>query len=317
MFSNVIFSAAAFIVALGILISIHEFGHFWVARKVGIKVLRFSIGFGKPLLQRTGKTDNTEFVLAAIPLGGYVKMLDEREGNVAKHEAHRAFNRQPLWARSAVVIAGPLANFLLAIAAYWIVMLIGISGVAPLLGAPEPDSAADRAGFVYEDRIVSVNEQSTQTWTEARIALLDSSLGASGGQTTLLRIEVEQADGSLAVRELPISEEQMLKSDGDAVRNLGFRTWWPEVEAVVGEVVADGAADKTGLQAGDRIVNVDGQAIGSWRELVASVQPRAGDALDIEVDRNGEILQMTLTPESVTVGEQTVGRIGIRETQSR
>ena len=136
MFSNVVVSALAFLAALGLLISIHEYGHFWVARRVGIKVLRFSIGFGKALVSHTGRVDKTEYVLAAIPLGGYVKMLDEREGSVPDAERHRAFNQQPLWARSAVVIAGPLANFLLAIVAYWIVMMIGISGIAPLVGAP-------------------------------------------------------------------------------------------------------------------------------------------------------------------------------------
>ncbi len=314
MFSNVVFSAAAFLVALGILISIHEFGHFWVARKVGIKVLRFSIGFGKPLWQRKGKVDDTEFVLAAIPLGGYVKMLDEREGNVASHEAHRAFNRQPLWARSAVVVAGPLANFLLAIAAYWVVMMIGISGVAPLIGAPVPDSAAERAGFVFEDRIVSVNSQATPTWTDARIALLEASLGADDGA---LQVEVEQANGQMVIRELSVTQDQMLKSDGDAVANLGFRTWWPEVDPVVGELVAGGAAEQAGLLVGDKIVEVDGKVLRTWRELVEVVQPSAGVALPLQVERDGDIISLTLTPEPFEVGEQTVGRIGIMENQSQ
>ena len=313
MFSNVAFSAVAFIVALGILISIHEFGHFWVARKVGIKVLRFSIGFGKALVRRTGKTDNTEFVLAAIPLGGYVKMLDEREGSVSAHEQHRAFNRQPLWARSAVVIAGPLANFLLAIVAYWLVMMIGISGVAPLIGAPEPESAAEQSGFQYEDLIVSVNGQQTQTWTEARIALLEASLNASEP----LQIEVELANGDRVVRELPVTQQQMLKSDGDAVANLGFRTWWPEVDPVVGDLVEGGAADNAGLLIGDRILSVDGEVLKSWRDLVSRVQPSANVPLAIEVERDGQQLAMTLTPEAAEVGGQTVGRIGIMETQSQ
>ncbi|MFK8080778.1 MAG: RIP metalloprotease RseP [Granulosicoccus sp.] len=312
MFSNVVLSAIAFLVALGILISIHEFGHFWVARKVGIKVLRFSIGFGKPLFSRTGKVDNTEFVLAAIPLGGYVKMLDEREGEVDGSEQHRAFNRQPLWARSAVVIAGPLANFLLAIAAYWLVMLMGISGVAPLIGAPQADSAAERAGFVYEDLILSVDGQKTQTWTDARIALLESSLNA----TRPLQVEVEQADGQLVVRQLPVTQDQMLKSDGDAVANLGFRTWWPEVDPVVGGVVEGGAADQAGLLIGDTIIAVDGQRLSSWRQLVEIVQPSAGVELALEIEREGRTLALTLIPEAVQVGEQNVGRIGIMETQS-
>ena len=313
MFSNVAFSAVAFIVALGILISIHEFGHFWVARKVGIKVLRFSIGFGKALVRRTGKTDDTEFVLAAIPLGGYVKMLDEREGSVPVHEQHRAFNRQPLWARSAVVIAGPLANFLLAIFAYWLVMMIGISGVAPLIGAPEPESAAAQSGFQYEDLIVSVNGHQTQTWTDARIALLEASLNASEP----LQVEVELASGDRVVRELPVTQQQMLNSDGDAVANLGFRTWWPEVDPVVGDLVDGGAADKAGLLIGDRIISVDGEMLKSWRDLVSRVQPSANVPLAIEVERDGKQLELMLTPEAAEVGGQTVGRIGIMETQSQ
>ncbi len=313
MFSNVAFSAVAFIIALGILISIHEYGHFWVARKVGIKVLRYSIGFGKPLWKRTGKIDNTEFVVAAIPLGGYVKMLDEREGSVAVAEQHRAFNRQPLWARSAVVIAGPLANFLLAILAYWVVMMIGISGVAPLIGAPVPDSAAERAGFVFEDRIVAVNNNPTQTWTDARIALLESSFG----DDAVLQVEVEQADGQRQVRQLPVTQDQMLKSDGDAVANLGFRTWWPEVDPIVGDLVAGGAADLAGLQIGDKVVSVDAQPIRTWRELVDTVQPNADVALALVVERAGSMLELTMTPTPFDVGERVVGRIGIMETQSQ
>ncbi len=313
MFGNVIFNAAAFILALGILISIHEYGHFWVARKVGIKVLRYSIGFGKALYKRTGKVDNTEFVLAAIPLGGYVKMLDEREGAVPSAERHRAFNRQPLWARAAVVVAGPLANFLLAIFAYWIVMMMGISGTAPLIGAPVADSAAERAGFVYEDRIVSVNGQTTATWTDARIALLEASFDASAP----LQIEVETANGNLTVRDLPLTQEQMLQSDGDAVANLGFRAWWPEVEPVVGDLVADGAGDLAGLLVGDKITSVDGQPMSTWRDLVEKVRPSAGQALELTVARNSEIINLTLTPEPVQVGDQLIGRIGIMETQSQ
>jgi regulator of sigma E protease len=313
MFSNVVVSALSFLVALGLLISIHEFGHFWVARRVGIKVLRFSIGFGKALITRTGRVDQTEYVLAAIPLGGYVKMLDEREGNVAVLERHRAFNQKPLLARTAVVVAGPLANFLLAIIAYWIVMMIGISGVAPLIGAPAPDSVAAAAGFQFEDRIVSVNGQETPTWTDARIALLESSMNASAP----LDIEVENAAGQQLIRQLPVSQEAMLNSDGDAVANLGFRTWWPEVEPVIGEVVPDGAAAAAGLQAGDRILSVDGEPMASWRALVERVQPSAGQALELMVERDSRRIPVTLVPESIKTGSETVGRIGVMETQSQ
>lgn len=313
MFSNVAFSVIAFLLALGLLIAIHEYGHFWVARKVGIKVLRYSIGFGKAIVSRRGKIDDTEFVLAAIPLGGYVKMLDEREAEVPAADRHRAFNQQPLWARSAVVIAGPLANFILAIFAYWIVMMIGISGVAPLIGAPAPDSIAGKAGFAYEDRIISVNGQATPTWTDARIALLDNSMKTNSP----LPVTVEQADGSIRVKNLPVTQEQMLKAEGDAIANLGFRTWWPEVEPIIGEVVEGGAADAAGLLAGDRIESVDGQALNTWRELVDIVQPSAGVSLNLQVTRDEQVLAIKLTPEAFQSGDQTIGRIGVIENQSQ
>jgi regulator of sigma E protease len=312
MFSNVVVSALAFILALGILVSIHEYGHFWVARRVGIKVLRYSVGFGHALYTRQGKVDGTEYVIGAIPLGGYVKMLDEREGPVAEFERHRSFNQQPLWARSAVVLAGPMANFLLAIAAYWIVMMIGISGVAPLVGAPIANSAAAAAGFQYEDRIVSVNGQKTPTWTDARIALLESSMST----TAPLDIEVEDASGSQVFRQLSVTQDQMLKADGDAVANLGFRAWWPEVDPIVGEVVDGGAASAAGLQPGDVVLSIDGNAIDNWTMLVQAVQPSAGIALDVIVKRANNEVAVLLTPEPFEVGENTIGRIGVIETQS-
>jgi len=300
MFSNVVVSALAFLVALGLLVSIHEFGHFWVARRVGIKVLRFSVGFGRALYTRRGKVDDTEFVIGAIPLGGYVKMVDEREGPVASADRHRAFNQKPLWARAAVVIAGPLANFILAIVAYWIVMMIGISGIAPLVGAPIADSAAEQAGFQYEDRILSVNGRQTETWTDARIALLESSLGADAP----LDIEVEDSEG------------RQVKADGDAVANLGFRAWWPELAPVIGEVVAGGAAADAGFQDGDEVVSIDGMPIDNWRKMVEIIQPSAGKQLDVVISRNGVEQQVELTPAPFEYGEIIIGRIGVMETQS-
>lgn len=312
MFNNVAINALAFLLALGILISIHEYGHFWVARRVGIKVLRYSIGFGRPLITRIGKVDKTEFVLAAIPLGGYVKMLDEREGNVPTSDAHRAFNRQPLWARSAVVVAGPMANFLLAIVAYWIVLMIGISGVAPLLGTPEQESPAARAGFQLEDRIVAVGDTPTETWQDARIALLESSLGA----TEPVAITVETANGSERVRELQITQDSMLKAEGDAIANLGFTAWWPTVEPVIGEVFQDGSAAAAGIQVGDRILSVDDQPIETWRAFVDAVQPNPGKALSVRLERGGEPMQLSITPQPLVQGQTTIGRIGVSETQS-
>lgn len=312
MFSNVAFSVLAFILALGILVAIHEFGHFWVARKVGIKVQRFSVGFGKSLFTRRGKVDDTEFVLAAIPLGGYVKMLDERVEPVARHERHRAFNNQPLWARSAVVVAGPLANFLLAIVAYWLVFMMGISGVAPLIGAPVPGSLADSAGFQFEDRIVSVDGQETPTWSDASIALIESSLGVEAP----LPIVVETIDGEREVRQLAITQDAMLKSDGNAIADLGFTTWWPDVDALIGEVVADGAAAAAGIQVDDLIVAIDDTPIDNWQGLVNIVRVSPDKALNLTIERDGVLEELTLTPSPVEVAGETIGRIGVIETRS-
>ncbi len=312
MFSNVLFSVVAFIVALGILVAIHEFGHFWVARKVGVKVLRFSVGFGKALWTRVGKKDDTEFVVAAIPLGGYVKMLDEREAPVLPSEQSRAFNRQPLWARTAVVIAGPMANFLLAIAAYWIVMMIGISGVAPVIGDVAPSTPAALGGFQAEDRILAINNNETQSWTEARIALLEGSLDADRP----LLIRVETANGAITDRELDVGDRQLLKESGDLVANLGFSSWWPAIEPVMGRVVPGDPASVAGVEAGDKVLAVDGAPIQTWREFVTLVQPSAGKAMQLLIERQGQELQLNVTPQAIEVNGQTIGRIGVAETQS-
>ena len=312
MLGNVATSAIAFLVALGLLIAIHEYGHFWVARRVGVKVLRYSIGFGRPLWKRTGRVDGTEYVIAAIPLGGYVKMLDEREGPVAAAERDRAFNTRPLAARAAVVIAGPLANFLLAILAYWIVLMVGISGVAPLIGAPDEGSAAARAGFAHEDRLLAVAGTETPTWADARIALLEASLDAE----ETVAVEVEPAGGGRTVRRLEIDPAAMLGADGDAVRALGFTRWWPDVAPRAGEVVAGGAAERAGLQPGDLVRRVDGEPVDTWRELVAAVRPRPGEEVRLEIERGAERLDLAIVPEPVELDGRTIGRIGIVETEA-
>jgi len=312
MFSNVVFSVAAFIVALGLLIAIHEFGHYWVARRVGVKVLRFSIGMGKSLWTRVSKVDGTEFTIAAIPLGGYVKMLDERVDEVAPGERHMAFNQKPLWARAAVVIAGPLANFILAIGAYWLVMMIGISGIAPLLGPVAPDSPAEVSGFQPEDRLISVNGTATPSWSDARLALLDVGLNP----TEPALIEVETVSGSLTTRELSLANISILKDGGDPLSGMGFSNWYPEIDPIVGTVVPDGAASKAGLLPGDRIISIDARPVTSWVDFVKAVQPSANKELALIVDRNGEQMAVTVTPAAVDVNGTTIGRVGVTETQS-
>ena len=312
MFSNVAYSAAAFIVALGLLIAIHEFGHYWVARRVGVKVLRFSIGMGKSLWTRVSKVDGTEFTIAAIPLGGYVKMLDERVDTVVPGERHMAFNQKPLWARAAVVIAGPLANFLLAIAAYWLVMMIGISGLAPLLGPVAPDSPAEIGGFKPEDRLLSVNGTDTPSWSDARLALIDA--GLNPNEPTL--IEVETASGSRTTRELLLSDVSILKDGGDPIAGMGFSNWYPQIDPIIGTVIPDGAASNAGLLPGDRVVSIDGEPIAGWVEFVNAVQPSADKTLALVIDRGGEEVALSVTPQPVDVDGKIIGRVGVTETQS-
>ncbi|PID60543.1 MAG: RIP metalloprotease RseP [Gammaproteobacteria bacterium] len=312
MLSHFAFTAIAFVVALGILITIHEFGHFWVARRMGVRVLRFSIGFGPALWRRVGK-DGTEYVLAAIPLGGYVKMLDEREAPVDEADLGDAFNRKPLSARAAIVAAGPMANFLLAIAAYWLVGLIGTTGIAPLVGEPQPGTPAAAAGFVNEDRITSVNGKAVATWTDARIAILDAAMQNDAGS---MRIGVETAQGAVVERHLDIDPALVLKVRGDPLAGIGFDAWRPHQPPVFGEVLDDGAAARAGIVEGDRVMAIDGEPIGSFGEVVERVVPAAGQTLAMTLERDGQEIIVDVTPEAVTVNGESRGRIGVIETHS-
>lgn len=313
MFSSFLLSVIAFLVALGILISIHEFGHFWVARKMDVKVLKFSIGFGRSLWSRRGKVDNTEFALAAIPLGGYVRMLDEREGNVQPNEVHRAFNRKSVWARIAIVLAGPLANFLLAILVYWIVMMTGISGIAPLIGDIDENTPAAAAGFEFEDKIRSVNGVITPTWTDARINLLQHALES---RSDPVAIEVETLGGDFVVRTMQVDNSIMLDTEVDPVKAMGINQWWPKVPAVIGGIQEGGAAAAAGLVVGDEVVSVDQQDVENWQHWVEIIRANPAQELDIELIRAGERVQVLLTPGEKVTGDMTIGFIGAWETES-
>ena len=306
-------SLVAFIVAIGILVTIHEFGHYWVARKMGVKVLRFSIGFGKPLWKKVAGADATEYVLAAIPLGGYVKMLDEREGNVDSEELDRAFNRKNVWARIAIVLAGPLANLILAVFLYWLVFIVGITGVAPIVGVPDAQSPAAEAGFESGDRIVAIADRNTPTWDTVYVALLDAIVE----DTEQLQISVETEDGLSANRSLGINSEELLASQGDIVRKLGMQRWWPDVDPVIGAVVPDGAAEAAGLQAGDRILSSDGVAIASWGGWVQVIRASPDKTLLLEVQRSSGTEEINLTPARLEREDGVIGFIGARETQSQ
>jgi regulator of sigma E protease len=296
---------AAFIVAIGILVAIHEYGHFWVARKLGVKVLRFSIGFGRPLWSRQAGPDEPEYVIAAIPLGGYVKMLDEREAPVDPAEVHRAFNRKPLWVRSAVVVAGPLANFLFAIVAFWGVLTLGETGVRPLIGSVEPDTPAARAGLLAGDEFVAINGRKTPTWSLAMQELATASVGAD-----VLEIDVRGSNGLERRQVMPSDEIGDLAETRDLLGHVGLVPDRPEVPPVFGEILSGEAADRAGLREGDRIVAADGAAIQDWNSWVEYVRERPETPIVLEIERAGQPLTLDLTPAAHAVRDDVIGRIG-------
>ena len=305
-------SLVAFIIAIGVLVTIHEFGHYWVAKKMGVKVLRFSIGFGKPLWKKVAGPDQTEYVLAAIPLGGYVKMLDEREGDVAGAELDRAFNRKSVWARIAIVIAGPLANLILAVLVYWLIFIVGITGIAPIVGEPLEGSPAAAAGFQREDRIVEINGKATPTWNTVYVGLLDGIVSGGGD----VDIKVATAAGETTSRKLALAKE-LLNQEGDVVGSIGLGRWWPDVDPVIGEVVPGGAAEAAGLKQGDRILSSDGVTLESWRQLVEVIRASADKTLNVVILRDNTESMISLTPAMRETPEGTIGFIGARETQSQ
>jgi Peptidase family M50/PDZ domain len=273
---DVLIAIAAFIVAIGILVSVHEFGHFWVARRLGVRVLRFSIGFGKPLWRRTS-ADRVEYVVAAIPLGGYVKLLDEREGVVPAHEAAQAFNRQPVWKRIAVLLAGPAFNLIFAVMLYWILFVAGVPALKPIVGEVEPQSIASRAGLRYEDQIIAVAGKQTETLEAATLGIIED-LTDDG----TIHMRVRGVDGG--ERELALiagDRSRALTQPEALLPGLGFDIWRPRVAAIVGTVVDGSAADKAGLQVGDEILKFEDQPI------AAGDSPRGCDALAADHDRRG------------------------------
>ena len=294
-----------FILALGVLITVHEFGHFWVARRLGVKVLRFSIGFGKPLWKWHRAGDETEYVLAALPLGGYVQMLDEREGPVAQDELPKAFNRQGLGRRFAIVAAGPLFNFLLAMIAYWLMFMVGISGMKPLLGDVAPGSPAARADLHKGDLIISIGQQPIATWNTAFLALMEE--GMDGGT---IRIVVQDDAHIRHQRVLDLRGVAEAGEQSDLLANLGLQPYTPVIPPVIGRLEAGGPAIRAGLQVDDRVVAVDGIAIQDWGAWVAYIRAHPDQLLHVSVARGRDRLSLNLRPQSIHGANGTIGRIG-------
>jgi regulator of sigma E protease len=306
MMGSLLFTILSFAVALGLLITVHEFGHYWVARRMGVKVLRFSIGFGKPLLRWRAGADQTEYVVAALPLGGYVRMVDEREGDVAEEDRARAFHRQPLKARFAIVAAGPFANFLFAIVAYWLMFTVGVAGTKPIVGEVVPDSYAERGGLRSGDLIISVSGRETPSWETAALALLRGAMNQE-----VVDVQVLDATERQRFRQLDLSSAPELLAGEGLFEKLGIRPWRPEVPPVLGPLEAGGAADRAGLQEGDRILSVDGIALRSWEQWAQYVRARPGEPLELEVQREGVRLALELRPRPVEAADgQVIGFIG-------
>jgi regulator of sigma E protease len=303
---NLLHTIAAFIVALGVLIVVHEYGHYLVARLCRVKVLRFSVGFGRPLLVKRIGPDRTEWVLAAIPFGGYVKMLDEREAPVEPHEAERAFNRQSVGKRFAIVIAGPLFNFAFAILLYAGLFMHGIPEPAPVVAEPPPGSQAAAAGLRTGDTVRSINGEPVLTWGDLRWRVLKGAL-----QREVLQIESLDERGHISNTTLDLSNYPSDEVEQDVLERIGVRLQRPVLDPVIGRVDS-GPGQRAGLAAGDRITHVDNVATPTWMDVVKIIQQSPGRQLNFQVARDGRDLVIPVTPESATTREgKTIGRVGV------
>ncbi len=303
---SILIAIAGFVLAVGILVNVHEFGHYLAARLCGVKVLRFSVGFGRPIFQRRLGADQTEYQLGALPLGGYVKMLDEREDEVSEADRARSFNRQSVSRRAVIVLAGPAFNFLFAILAYWAIFVAGIPGLKPVIGQVADDTPAAEAGIHGDDEIVAVNGRRTPTWRTASIELLDGILDDRPIELTVLRGGSEY-DLTLSVDP---ERRRALTEPGALLDGLGLRPWFEALPPVIGELADDGAAAGSGLQRGDRILTVDGERLETWQLFREAVTARPEERLAVELERDGRRMTIELVPAEVETDDGREGRIG-------
>ncbi|MBL8415661.1 MAG: RIP metalloprotease RseP [Propionivibrio sp.] len=303
--SNFLYYLAAFALILGVLIVVHEYGHYLLARWVGVKVLRFSVGFGRALWSKRIGRDGTEWALGIFPLGGYVKMLDEREGDVAPEELHRSFNRQSVGRRMAIVAAGPAANLLLAIVVYWGLFWHGIEELKPILGTPVAASPAAASGMQSGERVLKVGGDVVQTWQDMHWVLIRHAVDQDS-----IEFEVINPHNEITIRHLDVSSVRAGGWEGDALARLGISFYRPKIPAVLGKISPDSAAAAAGLQVGDEILVIDDKPISTWPDVVQNVRNSPGKTLDFEVVRQGERFVFEITPLPVEEGGQKIGRIG-------
>ncbi|MGM0768918.1 MAG: RIP metalloprotease RseP [Pseudomonadota bacterium] len=301
---HIVQTILALALTLGILVTLHEFGHFWVARRCGVKVLRFSVGFGKPLFSWYDR-QGTEFAVAAIPLGGYVKMLDEREGPVPEELRDQAFTSKSPSRRIAIAAAGPIANFLFAIVAYWLLSVVGFTTVAPIVGDVRPDSIADRMGLAEGMEIHEVDGHRVISWRDINMRLLERA-----GEHSDVVLGVSN-DGRRADLQAPLQGWRLRDDNPDPLGEFGVQPWRPDIPAVLGEIASGGRAEAAGLKPDDRIQAVNGDPVANWFELVELIRKAPEQSLELTVERAGEPMDVTVTPESRTADDgETIGFVG-------
>lgn len=303
--SGFAYSLIGFLIAIAILVAVHEFGHFWVARMSGVKVLRFSVGLGRPIFSWRRRNDPTEYSIGLIPLGGYVKMLDEREGEVADEEKQQAFNRKPLAVRAAVVAAGPAFNFLFAILAMWIVFVVGSDDVAPQVGEVQEGSVAEQAGFLPGDTLMDIDGRSVTTWSQHQFYLLHRAM--QGRQVAIGVDHATQGARRLWIDFSQIDQSQI--SGRPITSQIGL--WPPAPAAVVTEIMPDSPAQRAGLQRLDRVIALDDEAVSDWIDMATRISGRPGDLVQLTIDRAGQELSLPLTVGAVEVEGKTFGQIGL------
>ncbi|MCX7673972.1 MAG: RIP metalloprotease RseP [Thiobacillaceae bacterium] len=294
----------AFVFTLALLIVVHELGHYLAARACGVRVLRFSVGFGRVLWSRMDQR-GTEWAVSAIPLGGYVKMLDEREGKVAAEELPYAFNRQGVWRRIAIVAAGPLANLLLAVLLYWLLYLTGMPALKTLVGAPVPGSPAALAGIRAGEEVTHVKGEPVENWQELHLLVLRHGLGADD-----IELQTRNAQGHIAFRRLALGAVDSRSFEADPLGQLGLTRYTPPLAPVIGELQPGGVAARAGLKPGDAILQADGRTIARWDEVVEVIRAHPGKPVRLHVRRGGASFALELTPERVEQGGRVIGRIG-------